>query len=131
MRKYIVMLCILCSLVSPALARSDLSDISVVPSAVVLAGVLALDLSGAMVVESVEKIGDVTRVVLKGVSDGAKVTLEISGKIAEPLALASAATVIVTATSSGHVLTTSGKVLAFVPNELGKALLYHAPVNRS
>ena len=34
----------------------------------------------------------------------------------------------VVATSTGHMLVFSGKVLAFIPNELGKALLHHEKV---
>jgi hypothetical protein len=31
--------------------------------------------------------------------------------------------------SAGHALVVSGKVIAFIPNELGKALLHHSQVS--
>jgi hypothetical protein len=42
--------------------------------------------------------------------------------------VAAGTTLDVVATASGHMLVLSGKVLAFIPNELGKALLHHAEV---
>ena len=44
-----------------------------------------------------------------------------AGALAEAL-------VSVVAVSTGHVLVASGKAIAFIPNELGKSLLYHSKV---
>jgi hypothetical protein len=33
-----------------------------------------------------------------------------------------------TAVSTGHLLISAGKIIAFIPNELGKALIYHSKV---
>jgi hypothetical protein len=40
------------------------------------------------------------------------------------------AAVTVTAVSAGWVLSTAGQVIAFVPNELGKALLHNERITR-
>ena len=44
------------------------------------------------------------------------------------LSLAAGAVVNVVALSTGHMLVMSGKAIAFIPNELGKALLHHSKV---
>ena len=48
------------------------------------------------------------------------------GAAARGLSLAAGTTLEVAALSTGHALVLSGKVLAFIPNEAGKALLHHA-----
>ena len=95
---------------------------------VVLGSVFVAGASGATIVESVQKVGDGMELVLTNTSNASKATVRLSGKAAQQLSVAAGTTLDVVATSTGHMLVFSGKVLAFIPNELGKALLHHEKV---
>lgn len=58
-------------------------------------------------------------------SDGARAGLQVSGKLAEAGSFALGTAVVVTAISTGWVLSAAGQAIAFVPNELGRSLMYH------
>lgn len=91
--------------------------------------VLTVLAGGSLVVESVEAVGSGVSVVLENVADGSKATLQFSGKALQGVSLAAGTAVSVVAMSAGHALVVSGKVIAFLPNEAGKALLHHSRVN--
>ena len=106
---------------------SEASAFSVLGSVLVVGGSMqSLASSGEVVVESVSRMGESTVVVLKNLSDGARATVELSGKAAANLSLGVGKAITVTATASGHVLSAAGEIIAFVPNEIGKALLHHS-----
>lgn len=116
---------------APAQAHSensgDGSGISLFASVIVAYGsILVADASGAVVVESVTRVADGVQVVLKGVGEGSKATLEFSGKFAEGFSIAAGTSGMLVATSAGHALVISGKVIAFIPNQIGKSLLHHS-----
>jgi hypothetical protein len=99
-------------------------------SATVVYGSLsAVAASGTMVVESVEAAGDASVVVLAGASAAANAALRLSGRAAREASLVAGASVNLVATSTGYLLVASGKVLAFIPNEIGKALMHHSRVS--
>ncbi|MGB9988151.1 hypothetical protein [Pseudoduganella rhizocola] len=98
-------------------------------SATVVAGsVLSVAVGGSMVVTSVHAVGDGLEVVLEGASDASTATIRLSGEAAKGLSIAAGTVVSVTAVSTGHLLVASGKVLAFIPNEIGKTLIHHSRV---
>ena len=98
-------------------------------SAVVVGGSLSmLVASGQVVVASVETVGEGIVIVLKGASDAGGASIQLSGQAARGLSLAAGTVVNVVALSTGHMLVMSGKAIAFIPNELGKALLHHSKV---
>ncbi len=95
---------------------------------VVLGSMSAVAASGTVVVESVVGMGDASVIVLAGASDAAQTAVRLSGRAAREASLAVGASVNVVATSSGYLLVAAGKVLAFIPNEIGKALIHHSRV---
>jgi hypothetical protein len=108
---------------------SNASELAAEGSALVVYGSLsAVAASGTVVVESVEAAGDASVVVLAGASDAAQAALRLSGRAARDASLAVGASVNVVATSTGYLLVAAGKAVAFIPNELGKALLHHSRV---
>ncbi|PIL42370.1 hypothetical protein CR105_24615 [Massilia eurypsychrophila] len=108
---------------------SNASELAAEGSALVVYGSLsAVAASGAVVVASVEAAGDASVVVLAGASDATQAALRLSGQVARGASLAVGASVGVVATSTGYLLVGAGKVIAFIPNELGKALLHHSRV---
>ena len=136
--KYLLPLCLTLALSAamPGLAHADgsrnlsrgsegLSE----GSAIVVAGSLSmLVASGQVVVASVETVGEGIVVVLKGASEAGGASIRMSAKAAEGLSLAVGTMVSVVAMSTGHMLVLSGKAIAFIPNEVGKALLHHSKV---
>jgi hypothetical protein len=109
---------------------SNASQLVAEGSATVAYGSLsALVASGTVVVESVEAAGDASVVVLAGASDAAQAAVRLSGRAARAASLAVGASVNVVATSTGYLLVLAGKVLAFIPNEIGKALIHHSRVS--
>ncbi|MBC3862931.1 hypothetical protein H8K32_12535 [Undibacterium jejuense] len=95
---------------------------------VVLGTMSVLVGTGAVIVTSVEKAADGITVVLKASGQAASTTVKLSGKVVEKAALVSGAVVEVSATSTGYLLIASGKAIAFIPNEVGNALLHHNKV---
>lgn len=93
----------------------------------VLAGSLsAVAASGQLVVEGVEKTAEGLIVVIKGSGKAASATVKLSGKAAKGLSIAAGEAVELTALSTGYTLYYSGKAIAFIPTEAGKALIEHA-----
>lgn len=97
--------------------------LSAAPAALLSAGV-------TLTVVSVEVVGDATVWVLERASDGARVSLRTAGKLAQGLVVSTGAAVTVSVIGAGTVLSTAGQVIAFIPNEIGKALLHNERVSR-
>ena len=61
---------------------------------------------------------------------GASVALTLSTAGAEALSVTAGTTVVVTALSTGWILSAAGKALCFIPNEIGASLLYNERMTR-
>lgn len=95
-------------------------------STAVVALPVALAASGAvLVVKSVEVSARGTICVLERASDGASTTIEIAGRMAERMMLRTGQAVQVSVVGAGAVLSVAGAAIAFVPSELGRALLHN------
>lgn len=111
---------------------SNASELVAEGSAMVVYGSLsALAASGQVLVASVETTADASVVVLAGASDASRATVRLSGKAAREASLVAGTSVALLAASTGYVLVAAGKVIAFIPNEVGKALLHHSKVSAS
>ena len=87
---------------------------------------VALSASGAvLVVKSVEVSARGTICLLERASDGATATIEIAGRMAEQMMLRTGQAVQVSVVGAGAVLSIAGAAIAFVPSELGRALLHN------
>lgn len=128
-------------LTGAARAASDLSNasaaVSVAPVASVVVGSAALStaavavpvtLSAAgtvLVVKGVEASARGTVYVLERMSDGARVSVEVTGHALNGASTAVGKTVTATAMASGTLLSAAGEAIAFIPNEMGRALLHN------
>ena len=130
-------------LCAPVWAQSDASvALSLMPVASVVASAsavgtaasavpMALSTAGAsLVVKAVESSARGTVVVLERLSDGARASLELSGRAVSDVAIGVGAVVTVSVISTGVLLSAAGAVLAFLPNEAGRALLHDEQVSR-
>ncbi len=118
----------------PARAHGGLSEasaLSMLPLAVsVAAPALVLSAGVGLTVVAVEASATGTVWVLERASDGARASVTVSGAVVGGASLLVGAAVTVTAVSAGWVLSAAGQVIAFVPNELGKALLHNERITR-
>ena len=110
---------------------SALSALSALPIAVsVAAPVMILSAGVTLTVVAVEASAIGAVWVLERASDGARATVKLSAQAAGGLSVAAGTAVVVTAVSTGWVLSTASRAIAFVPNEIGAALLYNERVTR-
>lgn len=108
---------------------SNASGLVAQGSATVVEGSLSVvAASGSIVVESVQMAGGASLVVLAGASDAARATLRLSGDVVVGASLVAGVSVALVAVSTGYVLVSAGKVIAFITNEVGHALLHHSRV---
>jgi hypothetical protein len=106
---------------------SDASALSLLPVAVSVAAPVAILSAGAMLtVVAVEASAVGTVWVLERASDGARASVNLASNAVVGLGTA----VMVTAVSAGWVLSAAGEAIAFIPNELGGALLYNERISR-
>jgi hypothetical protein len=109
---------------------SEASALSALPIAVSVAAPVMLLSAGAMLgVVAVESASAGTVWVLERASDGARASVTLSGQVAGGLSVAAGTAVLVTAMSTGWVLSAAGQAIAFIPNTIGAALLYNERVS--
>ncbi|WP_020656138.1 hypothetical protein [Massilia niastensis] len=107
----------------PSQAASELS------ATVVGGSIASVALSGTVVVASVRAVGDGLELLLENSFNASRATVRLSGKAAGGLSLAAGTVLELVASSAGHVLVLSGKAIAFLPNEIGRALLHSSRVH--
>lgn len=110
---------------------SEASALSMLPVAVsVMAPVAIVSTGAALSVVAVESVAGGTIWVLERASDGARASVRLAGQASAAVGTA----VVVTAVSTGWVLSAAAeagsRALAFIPNEIGAALLYNERVTR-
>lgn len=95
-------------------------------SAQVVAGSLeTIAGSAEWVVAAMEMIGGSTVVTLTRISEAGGESVKFSVELAGAASLAVGKAIQAVATSTGYVLMSAGHIIAFVPNEVGRSLLYH------
>jgi hypothetical protein len=98
---------------------------SATASAVVAVPVILSTAGTVLVVKAVESTVRGTVYVLERVSDGARASVELAGKAAGGASIVAGTAVTVSVIGAGVVLSALGEAIAFIPNELGRALLYN------
>lgn len=84
--------------------------------------------SGLVITGVAEGSADTVKLMLESASQGAKWSLEMSSGAFRASGAAVGQTLQVSAVTGGRLLVLSGKVLAFIPDTVGKALLEHSRV---
>ncbi|NUZ04310.1 hypothetical protein [Piscinibacter koreensis] len=112
-------------------AISDASRLSAVPVGASVAATGAVLSAGAtLVVVSVVASGDGAVWLLERASTGARTSVRVGLQAVGGASVAAGTLVTVTAVSTGWVLSAASEAVAFVPNEIGSALLYDERVTR-
>jgi hypothetical protein len=81
---------------------------------------------GVVVAGMVQSVGDVVTLSVTGLADGSKYLLKTSLSAVRAAGVSVGTTIRVSAEATGHALIASGKVLAFIPNEVGRALVHQS-----
>lgn len=106
---------------------------------VVTGSLSAVAASGQVVIESVQQLDDALLLVVKTAAVVGKASVEtsatvgkasvkLSGKAVKKLSLVAGQALEISVVSTGYFLVASGKAIAFIPNEVGQALLNHEKV---
>jgi hypothetical protein len=119
---------------TPARAQSTISEasaLSALPIAVSVAAPFAvLSAGAALTVVSVEATSTGAVWVLERAADGTRASVRLVGRGLATASIAAGTVVVCTALSTGWVLSAAGEAIAFVPNEIGHALLYNERITR-
>lgn len=119
---------------------SALSAVSALPVASIIVGgstvadaVLAVPIvlstaGTVLVIKTVESTARGTAYVLERASDGARASIEITGKSLANLSVGVGTAVVVSVVGAGVILSAAGEAIAFIPNELGRVLLHNERV---
>ncbi len=110
---------------------STVSELSLLPIAVSVAAPVALLASGAaFTVLAVEGVSTGTVWVLERASDGAQFSVELSGAALNGVVVVAGASVMTVACSTGHILSSGGRAVGFIPNERGRTMFHNERVTR-
>lgn len=110
---------------------SEVSALSALPVALSVAAPAMLLVGGAaLTVVTVQASATGTVWVLERASDGARASVEFSGRVAGASLVGVGSAVLVTAVSTGWLISAAGQALAFVPNQIGASLLYNERLTR-
>ncbi len=101
-------------------SRASIAAAGFAGSVVVTGSIAALTLAGTAVVTGVEAVGDGSVVVLHGVGGAAGASVRLAGGVS----LAVGTVVEVVAVGTGCALMQAGRMIAFIPNEIGLALVH-------
>ena len=114
----------------PARAQSVLSEasaLSLLPVAVsVAAPVMLLSAGAVLTVKAVEVSANGTVWIVERASDGARASIRFAGQATAAVGTA----IVCTALSTGWVLSAASTAIAFIPNEIGRALLHDERITR-
>lgn len=98
---------------------------------IVLSGsVSAVAASGQLIIETVEAGADTVTIVVKASGKAASATIKLSGKAIKKVGFVAGQAIEMSAITTGYFLVLSGKAVAFIPNEVGQALIDHKKVSQ-
>lgn len=103
---------------------SNAAGLSAAGSGLVVVGsVESLAASGKLIIEGIEQVGNVARISVKGASDASRAVIEVGADVVGKASLVAGMSLTAVAESGGLAITQSGKLIAFIPNELGRAMV--------
>lgn len=108
----------------PSEASTGASAVSLLSAAGVVHGADALIAgSNRFVVTAIETVGQSTTIMLRDASSAAQASVTVLGSAAGAASIGIGTVVTVVAESTRHLLVVSSKAIAFIPNQVGHALL--------
>ena len=114
---------------STASANSS-AALSMATASLVAGSAATLATASQLTVAAMEVVGESVVMVLKDVSKGVEVSVQASAKVAGNASLAVGSVITVTASAAGWSLYQAGRLIAFIPNEVGRSLIHHEKTAR-
>jgi len=115
------------SLTRGSQGMSNASAASLAASGFVVAGSSELiHASAALTVTALQVAGETVVIVMRGAAESVTVSVRTSATIARDASVAVGSAVRVVAESVGYALYVGARLIAFVPNEIGRSLIHHA-----
>jgi len=106
---------------------SNASGASLAASGFVVAGSSELiQTSANLTVMALQSAGETVVIVMRGAAESVTVSVRTSAVIARDASVAVGSAVRVVAESVGYALYVGARLIAFVPNEIGRSLIHHA-----
>ncbi|MCF8184179.1 MAG: hypothetical protein K9J43_04305, partial [Polynucleobacter sp.] len=87
-----------------------------------------LAVAASLTVMAVEKAGESIVLVLKDMSTGATVSIKTTAKALGNVSMTAGTVLAVTASAAGYSVYQASRLIAFIPNEIGKSLVHHSKV---
>ena len=107
------------------------SEASLAPIAVSVIAPASVLVGGTVfTVKSVQASAHGTRIVLKGVANASEVSIEVSGDVASKSSTIAGKAATISVIASGTIVSVAGEVIAFIPTEIGQALLHSERITR-
>ena len=108
-------------------SEMSVATLSMATGVLVVGSLSAVVLSGQAVVTGIEAVGESVVVTVaasaEGVSAAGGATLRLSGRAAQEAGVAVGSVLMVSAATTGIVLRSAGRIVCFIPNERGRALI--------
>ncbi|MGE5089338.1 MAG: hypothetical protein ACM3QY_09465 [Candidatus Levyibacteriota bacterium] len=124
---------------APYAATSASAQESVAPSAaasraslaasgmVVEGSVGILRAGGQLAVAAIRPLANASIIVLRDVANGSEASIRVASNVAQAASLAVGQTVSIVVEATGYSLIAAGRLVAFIPNRIGHALVHQAP----
>ena len=101
-------------------------------TASVVGGTASVLVAGAsLTLVAIEKAGESVVWVFKEASTGATTSVRASARVTGAASMAVGTAVTVAASAAGYSLYSAGRMIAFIPSEVGRSLVYHAPLKKT
>jgi len=116
------------ALAQDSLAPSvEASQASLAASGVIVEGSAGLlRAGGRLVVAAIRPVADASVIVLRDVATGSEASVRVAGDVAHAASIAVGQTVSVVVEATGCSLVAAGRLVAFIPNRIGRALVHQA-----
>ena len=108
------------------------SHASLAASGLIVEGSVGVLRAGSeLTVAAVRLLADASVIVLRDVTTGSEVSVRVASTVVGMTALTIGESVLVVAEAAGSSLIAAGKLIAFIPNDVGSSLLYQARSTQS
>lgn len=130
-RAVLVLSLSLCALPAAADSVSRSSQASLAASGLIVQGSATMLAGSTMLtVVAVQAAGDAARVVLQKAGEASTITLQIASEVVGATSLAAGASVQVVTEAAGYALVHAGKLIAYIPNEVGSSMVHQSRSGR-
>jgi hypothetical protein len=103
------------------------SQASLAASGLIVEGSAGVIRAGSeLIVAGIRPLADASVIVLRDMATGSEVSVRVAGDVVGAMMLVVGQSVFVVAEAAGFSLIAAGKLVAFIPNEVGQTLLYQA-----